>query len=173
MSRVVVPKKADKKLYRWAAETFDGEAFGMIVGAMTILGVPFMIGAAIDFSLLFLLLLIPYVLFIAGGGKLYLNSIYSSNYSKSLYAKAYEVYDLTLHPDSRRDARVLLENVWTHEKAVSAVGKLHDSKHSCADCARRVQLMEDFKDSQPIAGTDTSDIESLEMKLSVRKELSA
>lgn len=173
MSRVVVPKKADKKLYRWAAGAFDGEAFGMIVGAMTILGVPFMIGAAIDFSLLFLLLLIPYVLFIAGGGMFYLNSAYVGHYSKSLYGEAYEIYDMILHPDSRSDARILLENVWTHEKAMKAVGKDHVYEHNCEACYRRVSLMEDFKDSQPIAGTDTSDIDSLEMKLSVRKELSA
>lgn len=172
MTRIVKPAKLDSKLHRNLAPDLE-DGFGwFMTSAVFLIGTG--IGStllAINFSLLFILLMLAPIAFAATGINVYKHTFQPRSYDRSLYYYAYENLKSITEPNSLEDAKVLATNVWDHERALGTMDKGHNNKYDCADCQKRVDLIAKLRQTQPVPSFDGSDIERIEAKIAARKEL--
>lgn len=175
MARTVLPQKADSKFYRNMAHDLD-DGFGTFMTcAIVTITSGIVTGILTTYSLYFLLLILPALFLCRVGINLFKNSIPIPSYSpdRSLYSRAYSELISITEPNSYEDAKALATNVWNHEESLAKMGKNHISKGNCPDCHKRVELISNLRDAQPLPYIDGSDIERIEQKLKARRELAA
>lgn len=91
---------------------------------------------------------------------------------RGLYSSALgEFYKIWDH-DTKDRARDLLENVWSHERALLKIGQSH-WEADCDSCRRRIELIKRFSDAQSLPGTLTHDIETAEEWLDAKLEITS
>lgn len=169
--RVLEPSKLEK--YRLAKKLGidDGEdLIGCTGFALAGLAVP-VAGLAAGFSLwflsLFALTFVPAMLVLP----YFLNSQFHYSHNSTLYTQAITKYRGLWQEGVKSEANQLLQSIWAHEQALFTINKSHTDKSDCKDCRDRVDLIERLAETQSLPTLDRSDIEAIEARLSVRKEL--